>query len=201
MSLSPLGLISPPLGAAIAARGAVSLASKAFSQLLASQESSTPGKPELSSGSSQASILSEIDLETLQDQTELDIQQFEREFKDLLAENGIDFGTGFHLQIGDDGQVKVANSHPQSSDVENLLKAHPDLGNKLRKISAQSGIIQAAARGTQQANESESTTSDDASKIDATKFLKMLDEAQKTQFDLRLTPTSAKISYVAPSAE
>lgn len=199
MSLSPLGLISPPLGTALAARGAVSLASKAFSQLLASQESSGPGKPD--SSSSQPSILSGIDLATLQDQTEQDVQEFQSEFRQLLAENGIDFGTGFHLQIGDDGQVKVANSHPQSSEIENLLKAHPDLGNKLRKISAQSGIIQAAERDTQQAKEGESATSNDTTKIDATKFLKMIDEAQKTRFNLRLTPTAAKISYVVPPAE
>jgi hypothetical protein len=75
------------------------------------------------------------------EQSEADLQS---NIQNLFAKNGIDTSKKVDLQIGSDGQVIVANDHPQKAQIEQLFKDNPKLRDEFAKYSAQSSLFQAA---------------------------------------------------------
>lgn len=75
-------------------------------------------------------------------------QEFEAEFRKLLAEGGFDVTDGINLQVDSSGEVRVTNDHPQKEFIESALKDRPELLDMFKQIATNSGLIRAANETT-----------------------------------------------------
>ena len=64
------------------------------------------------------------------------LKDFASAFHRLLSEHGLKSGSPISLNLNDQGDVKLAGSHPQSSAIENLLAKTPRLSELFRSIAA-----------------------------------------------------------------
>jgi hypothetical protein len=62
----------------------------------------------------------------------------------LFQENGIDSSQEIKLQVGSDGNVIVANDHPQKAEIEQLFKDDPSLRDEYVKFTAMSELAASA---------------------------------------------------------
>ncbi len=95
---------------------------------------------------SQIALGGQLKLQELTDQTEKLKQQFHSSFRSLLNEQGIDLGAGVNLQVDAQGEIRVANDHPDKAFIEAALKNNPDLENQFKQIAANSGLLHAAKK-------------------------------------------------------
>ncbi len=92
-------------------------------------------------------------LNELRSRTEQLQQRFQSSIRELLEAQGIDLGAGVQLQLDADGEIRVANDHPDKLFIESAIKNDPALANQFRKIAADAALLRAAelARDFQQA--------------------------------------------------
>lgn len=81
-------------------------------------------------------------LPPIQGNVEQLLEAFQKQFTDLLDQQGIDRQQEIRLSVASDGKVIVTNDHPRKAEIEQLLR-EPSLRNQFVELSAQTSLQQA----------------------------------------------------------
>lgn len=147
MALPHIAALSQALEFAPTATAAASGVTNAFASLLQkavgkSEETTTPkSNPTTPPPGLQRPNLN---IPSLEKQTESLIQGLHTFVRQMLSENGINLNAGTHLQLDDMGKIRVSGQHPDALQIENLLATQPELADMMQVIAANSQLLKAA---------------------------------------------------------
>lgn len=87
--------------------------------------------------------LAQLELPTLENQQRAQ-RVVQAKLDRLFSANGIDTSQEIRLQVAGDGQVIVANQHPQKAQIEEFFRQDPGLRDDFAKFSAMTSCVAAA---------------------------------------------------------
>lgn len=85
-----------------------------------------------------------IHIEDIRERTKHNMADLQSRLDSLFITNNIDTSTPVQLQMGADGQLFVANDHPQKAEIEKLLTTNPAIRTRFAQISSDTTMVKAA---------------------------------------------------------
>jgi len=135
-------------GRAKAANNSVSMSSSAFAKLLEAAQNGNAGAISTKQDDGTSGVSSDRFTNlpgNLATRLEEEIAAFRQELTSLFGELPIDNMPELVLTSDSEGNVVVANDHPDKDMIEALFKAHPALANAFQRLSVNASLVRTAA--------------------------------------------------------